>query len=144
MNAMPPFPERLKKAFDPTRGGVVGVVDELLGLCRNQGLQLDWQADHCRIRRPGVGPQEWIEVPLPRSVFRAILARFAALCNERTPNSVSPYGGEGELSVDGCPPTVFRVVFTNTPGEQRIEVSGGTEVRDGTRDDVPSKARPPA
>ena len=36
--------------------------------------------------------------------------------------SVSLYGGEGELSVGVDPPAVFRVTFTNTPGEQRLEV----------------------
>jgi hypothetical protein len=66
--------------------------------------------------------KESTDVPLPKSVFRAILARLAALCNERTPNSVSPYRGEGECSVGTNPPVVFRVAFVNTPGEQRLEV----------------------
>ncbi len=34
-----------------------------------------------------------------KSVFRAILARVATLCNEQSANSVSPYGGQGELVV---------------------------------------------
>ena len=75
-------------------------------------------------------PYHAAEIPLGKTVFRAMLARIAALCNERTPNSVSPYGGEGEFSIWTEPPTVFHVAFTNTPDEQRIEL---IHVRDGER-----------
>jgi hypothetical protein len=68
---------------------------------------------------------EWepepIAVPIPKSAFRAMLARLAALCNERAPASTSPYGGEGELLV-GTDAAAFRIAFTNTPGAQRAEV----------------------
>jgi hypothetical protein len=116
------FPEQLQRVFRPTGRGVVGIVDELLVLCRDEGLQFDWQAGQCRVRPLGAEPAESTEVPLPKSAFRAILARVAALCNERTPGSVSPYGGEGELLVGTDSPAVFRVAFTNTPDEQRLEV----------------------
>src|SRR5262249_56235813 len=82
----------------------------------------------------GARRQEWTEVSVPKSVFRAILARVAALCNEHAPNSVSPYGGEGEISVGTNPPTLFRVAFTNTPGEQRLEVSRRGDRKDEERD----------
>jgi hypothetical protein len=39
------------------------------------------------------------------------------------PDSVSPYGGTGELTVPGDPPTTTRVVFVNTPDEQRVELT---------------------
>jgi hypothetical protein len=122
MNKPSLFSERLQRAFEPTQHGVVGLVDHLLDLCQEQGLQLDWRDDRCRVRPLGAQPQEPTEIPLPKSVFRAILARMAALCNERIPNSVSPYAGEGELSIGTNPSTIFRVAFTNTPGEQRLEV----------------------
>jgi hypothetical protein len=101
--------------------GVVGLVDDLLGLCRDQGLQLDWRADCCRVRSLVGGAEEVVDVAFRKSVRRAILARVAALCNERRPNSVSPYGGQGELSI-GDPATVFRVSFTNTPDEQWFQL----------------------
>ena len=123
MNQHPSLSERVRRAFEPTRGGVVGLVDDLLALCREQGLHLDWQADRCRVRPLGAGPEVSTEIPLPKSVFRAILARMAVLCNERIPDSVSPYGGEGELSAGSDPPTIFRVAFTNTPGEQILEIA---------------------
>src|SRR5207249_3660110 len=121
MNHLSPFPERLRRVFTPTQRGVVGLVDDLLDSCREQGLQLGWHGNRCHVRPIGAEPQESVEFPLPKSVFRAILARLATLCNEQSPNSVSPYGGESELSVGTNPPTVFRVAFTNTPSEQELE-----------------------
>jgi hypothetical protein len=139
MNNLSPFPERLQRAFEPTQRGVVGLVDDLLSLGREQGLQVDWQANRCRVRPLGAQPQESIEIQLPKSVFRAILARMAALCNERIPNSVSPYGGEGELSVCTNPPMVFRVSFINTSGEQALEVRRLTDNKDEATDDDASE-----
>src|SRR5262249_42440604 len=46
---------------------------------------------------------------------------------------VSPYRGEAELAIRTEPPTVFRVAFTNTPGEQRLEVRHMRDDKDGTR-----------
>jgi hypothetical protein len=122
MNNTSMFQEQLRKAFQPTGSGVVGVVDHLLGLCGEEGLRLDWHLDGCRVRLLGGASHDSFEVPLRKSFFRAILARMAALCNQRVPGSVSPYGGAGELTVGTEQPTLFRVVFTNTPDEQRLEV----------------------
>jgi hypothetical protein len=66
-------------------------------------------------------------VPLPPAAFRPILARIAALCNEYSPNAVSPYGGEGLLAVKGPPPTIVLVAFVNTPNEQRLQVRRNAE-----------------
>jgi hypothetical protein len=122
VNKTRPLTERLQEAFRPTERGVVGVVDELLVLCREQGLRLAWHADRCRIEPLGGEPQEPTELPLPKSVFRAMLARLAALCNERSPQTISPYGGEGELVVGSDPSVVYCVALANTPGEQSLEV----------------------
>jgi hypothetical protein len=118
-----PFLDRIRQIFRPTQRGVVGMVDDLLGLCQNQELQLDWHADRCHVCTIGAEPEESIEVPIPKSVFRAVLARLAALCNERNPASVSPYGGEGELIVGVDPATVCRVAFTNTPDAQCVRLT---------------------
>lgn len=132
MNHVAPSPDQLHETFEPGRRGVVGLVEDLLGLCPEQGLALDWQGGRCRVRPLGVRPEESTEVALPRSVFRAILARFAALCNECVPGSVSPYGGDGEISIDTGGPANFRVMFTNTPAEQRLEIRRVADHRDGT------------
>ena len=105
----------------PTRG-ILGLVDDLLALSCEQGMQLDWQAGHCRVRLREGNPAAWIEVPLRKAVVRAALARIAVLCNQGNPNSVSPYGGKGELLVGTNPATPLSVEFVNTPDEQRLEL----------------------
>jgi hypothetical protein len=101
---------------------VVELVDLFLAICHEHNLQIDWQAGRCRVRVHDGDWDSWFDLPIHKSVFRAILARIATLCNERMPGSVSPYGGQGELSVDLEPPAVFQVRFVNTPGEQRLEL----------------------
>jgi hypothetical protein len=121
------YAEMLRRILvHPTRG-VAGLVDDLLAVCREHGLQLDWQADRCRVRSSGSDWEELLDVPLRKSVFRAVLARIAALCNERTPQSVSPYGGQGHLAVGTNPLAVFRVTFANTPAAQQLELMTETE-----------------
>jgi hypothetical protein len=143
MNDGSSFPQRLQAVFGTTGNGVVGLVDGLLGLYREPGLRIDWHADQCRVRLLGAEPQESINVPLPKAVFRAILARVAALCNERVPNSVSPYGGEGELQAGVESPTVFHVVFTNMPDEQRLEVTRIGDEQDAAKElATPEKMSP--
>jgi hypothetical protein len=118
-----PFPEVIRQVFRPTERGLVGLVNDLLGLCQEVGLELDWRAGQCRVRSIGVEPEEYVEVQLPKSVFRAILARLAALCNQHNSGSVSPFGGEGELSLGVEPATVCRVAFTNSQAAQRVGIT---------------------
>lgn len=135
-----PFAERVRKTFVPTSRGVVGLVDDLLGLCRTHQLHINFQDSHCYIRPLGTEARDSLDVPLPKSVFRAVLARIAALCNEHHPGSVTPYRGEGEIAVptpklENCvPPSTCYVAFTNTCAEQRLEVRfSRSSVGDGTR-----------
>jgi hypothetical protein len=118
-----PLTEVFRGVIEQPAHGVVGLVDDLLRLCQERGVQLDWQADCCRLRPLAGGSEEVIENPLRKSLFRAVLARVAAVCNERAPNPVSPYGGQAELTVGANPATTIRVNFTNTPGEQRLELT---------------------
>jgi hypothetical protein len=122
MSTTSPIPDLLHQILAHPTGGVTGLVDDLLAVCRQTGLQLDWHADRCRVRPLAIDGAGLTEVPLPKSVFRAILARVAVLCNERRPNSVSPYGGQGELSAGSNPATLFKVTFANTADEQRLEL----------------------
>jgi hypothetical protein len=118
-----PFLDRIRQVFRPTQRGVVGLVDDLLGSCQKQELQLDWHDGQCRVRAIGAEPEESIEVPVSKSVFRAVLARLAALCNERKPASVSPYGGKGELTIGVDRATICSVAFTNTPDTQHLRLT---------------------
>lgn len=109
----------LRSAFEHPTRGVVGLVGDLVTMCREHSLALDWRDGKCRVLVAG----EWQELlPIRKSIFRAVCARLAALCNERTPKSVSSSGGEGALSVGSNPSTVVWVWFTNTPAEQMLEL----------------------
>jgi hypothetical protein len=123
MNTTSQLTGAFRSALEQPARGAVELVDDLLRLCPEPGLRLDWHADRCRIRPLTDGPEEVTDLPLRKSVFRAILARVAALCNEQSPGSVSPYGGQGEASIGADPPTVFRVSFANTPGEQWLNLA---------------------
>lgn len=115
--------ERLKHALaDPSRG-VLGLVDELLAVFCQRDLRLDWRADLCRVSLAGGGPVDRVDVALPKSVIRAALARVAALCNEHQPNSVSPFGGQGEVVIGAGPSKAIRAVFVNTPDRQSLELA---------------------
>jgi hypothetical protein len=127
MNTTSKLTEAFRDVIEHPTRGVVGIVDDLLRLCPEQGLRLDWQAEGCRLRCCVGDSEETFDVPLRKSVFRAILARIAILCNEQVPNSASPYGGEGELSTAANPSGQFRVSFTNTPAEQNLELTSKAE-----------------
>jgi hypothetical protein len=116
------YADRVRQVFKPSARGVVGLVDDLLEFCRDQPLRPDFQDSRCHVRPLDAANQEAIDVSLQKSVFRAVLARIAALCNERRPNSVTPYRGQGELSVGTDSPASFRVSFANTPTELRLEL----------------------
>ncbi len=112
--------EAIRVVFAQPARDLAGMVDDLLAVCSEHDLELDWRADCFRVRSR---TEDWRDVgdqPLRRSAFRGLLARLAALCNERLPGSCSPYGGEGEIAVGGA---VFRLVFTNTPAEQRLQLT---------------------
>lgn len=134
------FAQRVQGLFQPTPRGVVGLVDDLLDLCRVHQLRIHYQDGHCFIHPLGNNEQDSLVVPLPKSVFRAILARIAALCNEQHPGSVTPYRGEGEIAVPaldsekGVSPSTYYVAFTNTPSEQRLEVKfSRSPISDGSQ-----------
>ena len=112
--------ESLSRIILHPTGGVVQLVDELLAVCRVDGLRIEWENKLCRVRSGH--SNESFELSVPNSAFRAILARIAAICNARKPGSVSPYGGRAELSLDSDPRTVFTVAFVNTASEQRLEI----------------------
>jgi hypothetical protein len=118
-----PILEHLERALaDPDRG-ILGLVDELLTASREQDIRIEWQAGSCQVISPNGELPDRIEVPLKKSVVRAALARIAALCNERKPGSVSPYGGQGEIAIDADPSKAIRATFVNTPETQSLELA---------------------
>lgn len=128
MNTASHIAEELRSALTHPRDGVVGLVEDLLAICQKHNLQINWQNDRCRMCSSGDAWEELMDLPIRKSIFRAILARIAVLCNEKNPNAATAYGGRCEWLTDDNPPTMFRVLFTNTPAEQRLELTVGTGV----------------
>ncbi len=112
--------EAIRGVFNQPARDLVGMADDLLTVCREHELELDWRTGCCRVRSRTEGWREVPDVPLRTSAFRGLLARLATLCNERHRDSCSPYGGQGEIAAGSG---VFHVVFTNTPGEQRLQLT---------------------
>ncbi len=113
----------LAKAFDPPASGFVGIVDNLLELCRGGELEFALRSDVCHIRIRQGTLEETLNLPLREGIFRAMLARIAALCNQRQPGSVSPYGGQGEIHLGRHPHAVFAAHFVNTTAEQSLRLA---------------------
>ena len=120
--------DSLRRAFEPPASGFVGVADNLLSSCRGGHLELVWRDGVCRAKIRQSEIEETVEIPFRKSVFRAILARIANLCNDYEFDSVSPYGGEGKLSVGTDLPATFQIVFVNTPEEQTLAISDSDRI----------------
>jgi hypothetical protein len=122
MSTPSPYLEALHSAIVKPTGGVVGVVDEVLKLCRENRLHLDWRNNQCTVRAIGADNDVSIEFALRKSVFRAILARIAFVCSEERSVAFAPYGGQGELT-DSRDGAVLCVAWINTSDEQRLEIT---------------------
>jgi hypothetical protein len=122
MNTTTALADAVAKAFEPPASGFVGIVDNLLQLCRGGDMDFAWQLNACRVRIRQGTVDETLDLPLRKAVFRAMLARIAALCNQCQPGSVSPYGGQGEIHLGPGPQAVFSAHFVNTAAEQRLKL----------------------
>ena len=116
------IPDRLQLAFAPTQRGIVGLTEQLLNACVGSDVEFERVGDRIVCHWTENGDTHDAAVPLPPTAFRTILARIAVFCNEFSPNSVSPYGGEGLLTVEGDPLTHFQVAFVNTPEKQQLKL----------------------
>ena len=103
-------------------GGVVNVVDQLLKACIEHRLMLKWDARGLRIKPLSKRHRqvESVDLQLPTSHFRAVLARVAVLCNDTLQQSLSPYGGRGVIRTTACFPNYVHVEMTNTADVQSL------------------------
>jgi hypothetical protein len=122
MNATPKIRAALRSILLQPTNGAVGIGDELLDLCEVHELHFNWHSDSGHVRVCGEGGDILFDEPYRKSIFRAILARVAALCNERGPTAVSPYGGHAELPAQQTVGEVLRVTFVNTPDRQTLDL----------------------
>src|SRR3712207_851744 len=90
--------EELRRVLAAPTGGVTGLVDELLAACAEHGRGLDWRSGRWRGRPLGGVWEDRIDRTVRQSVFRAVVARAAAVCDQQGPGSVSPYRRTAELS----------------------------------------------
>jgi hypothetical protein len=110
MSERPLSLQQIEKILSGGPRNVVELVDELLNAFQFQAMRLKWEDGECQFQCLPLGSSELCSLPLPRSIFRTILARLAALCNEHLADSVSPYGGDGEFLWKS---QGFRVAFSN-------------------------------
>jgi hypothetical protein len=121
----------LQRAFAPTQRGIAGLTEQLLAACVGGNVEFERVEDRCVCRWTVSGDIQEAPAPVPPAAFRTILARIAVLCNQRNPNSVTPYGGQGLLALKGPPSTVFQVTFVNTPNKQQMTLKSlGAEALD--------------
>jgi hypothetical protein len=129
---------KLKSALTAPTRGVVGIVDDLLLASCDRTIKLTWTSGGCLCE--GIAQTQ---TPIEKSVMRAIIARLAALCNERNPNSVSPYRGVGMIDVATNPPTMVRIAFVNTPDVQSLDLGPAPDDASPTQGaDFPAAKRP--
>jgi hypothetical protein len=110
--------------LNPTHRGVVGLTEQLLQACVGGAVEFERVGDRCVCRWTEGGEIQEAPVPFSPAAFRTILARVATLCGERSPETVSPYGGEGEVVV-GTSEVLVR--FINTPSAQKLDVKNRPE-----------------
>ena len=118
-----PLAESLKSIITRPPGGIVELVDELLSLCGEHGIRLDWKGNRCGFKTPQSNVETVLEVLVPKSVFRAILARVAVLCNNHKADAVSSYGGKSEILLGSKPRSLYQVDFLNTADEQHLQLA---------------------
>jgi hypothetical protein len=123
MNDIRPLLDHLESVLRNPDRGILGFVDDLVAASQDHDLQFGWQDGYCYVVFPGCENPDRIEVSLRKSVARAALARIAVLCNERNPDSVSPYGGRGEIVTDADPSKTIRAAFVNTPEALSLELT---------------------
>ena len=75
----------LRRAFAPTTRGIVGLTEQLLEACVGSDVSIERVGDKCVCRWSAGGESQESAAPLPPAAFRTLLARIAALCNERRP-----------------------------------------------------------
>jgi hypothetical protein len=113
--------EQLREAITAPRE-LSGLVERILTVCQEHGLQIDWKNDKCHVRTVGGTDETIIETPQTHRAFRSILARIAVLV-QNTGAEFKPYGNSGKFPIGNDPAKGFDVKFVNTPAEQRLELT---------------------
>ena len=114
---------RLKQILQPSPSGVVGMADALLELCFRECIEIRATNFGITSRQANGTETNVIVNPWPRSsVFRAILARIIARCNDYSVDSVPIYGGDGIWARSMDEVSQLRISVSNTTSDSRIHI----------------------
>jgi hypothetical protein len=70
MKTPTPLADAVVKAFEPPAAGVVGIVDNLLQVCRGGDMELAWRSNACHVRIRQGTVEETLDLSLRKTVFR--------------------------------------------------------------------------
>ena len=116
----PPFV--LWRDFKPRDGGVLDLIDDILAHLVHKRLRIIWVRSAVTEYPLDGGESRSFEFAYRNSVTRLVIARMAVLFEgERDP--IYPYRGKGSFIDPRWPHIRFHVDFSNTPAEQRLELT---------------------
>jgi len=99
--------------------GVIGLADDLISYCTDHQLDLSLTPTNCTIFDSDHQQKEVLPNTLPRSAFRALLARFTVLCNHSA--GMTPYGGTGRIALPDSLPWID-ISVQNTNDQQSLDL----------------------
>lgn len=111
----------LQRDLSTPSDGIRSVAKTLIEAAQNYDMTLNWDNGRCLVTVKNDSVSESIEVPLRRSVIRATLAHLATLCKADHPDALSPYGGEGRITLNEHSGSHL-IVFVNSPTELRMDI----------------------
>ena len=120
MNSTQTIRDQLNHLLTPTQRGVPGLTEQLLTAHPGVNVHFERIGDQCVSQWIEGGVSEEISSPIPPAAFRTILAHVAHLCNMQSDKSVSPYGSEGQLFLNGHKVSIR---FINTTHKQSLDVN---------------------
>lgn len=99
--------------------GVIGLADDLISFCNGYQLDLSLTPAHCITFDLLHQQKEVLPHSLPRSAFRALLARFTALCSHSV--DMTPYRGTGRIELADTNQWID-VSVQNTKDQQSLDL----------------------
>ena len=103
----------------PRAGGVLALADELVNYCLGHQVSLTITTGNCVVVDAHNQQKEVVPITLSKVMFRALIARFAALCSSA--KTMTPYGGTGQIELPDHS-LILKVALKNTIDHQWLEL----------------------
>lgn len=114
----------LWKDFKPREGGVLDLIGDMSAHLVENRLRIVWVPGVVTEYPLAGGEPRSFEFAFRNSIFRLVMARMGVLCGEKAKEDpIYPYRGRGEFTDPRWPHVRFRVEFTNTPADQRLDLT---------------------